>query len=200
MSSGVLVDIRYAARGFRRSPGFTLAAVLSLTLGIGANTAIFSLVNAVLLRTLPVREPDRLVLFTWSTPDRYAGSPVSPTLYQQIRDKNTVLDGFAAVANPQMTLSGGGIAERVNGQSVSGNFFQTLGVKAVIGRVLTPEDDRTPEGPPVCVISYGLWMRRFGADPGAIWTQDSDQRPAIHGAGRHAKSVRRLRSGHANRR
>jgi predicted permease len=161
-------DIRYALRGFRRSPGFTLAAILSLALGIGANTAIFSLVNVILLRTLPVREPNRLVLFTWSTPDRYAGSPVGPELYQQIRDKNTVLDGFVGVANPQMTLSGGGMAERVNGQSVSGNFFGTLGVNATIGRVLTPEDDRIPEGPPVCVISYALWTRRFGGDPAVI--------------------------------
>ena len=159
----MLADIRYALRGFHRSPAFTLVAILSLALGIGANTAIFSLVNAVLLRTLPVREPSRLVIFTLSTPDRFTGSEISPTLYQQIRDKNTVLEGFAAMANRSMTLSGDGIAERVEGQAVSGNFFKTLGVSAVIGRVLTPEDDRIP-GAPACVISYGFWLRRFGGD------------------------------------
>jgi len=159
----MLADIRYALRGFRRSPAFTVVAVLSLALGIGANTAIFSLVNAVLLRTLPVREPNRLVVFTLSTPDRFTGSEISPTLYQQIRDKNTVLEGFAAMSNRSMTLSGDGTAERVEGQAVSGNFFETLGMSAVIGRVLTPEDDA-----PVCVISYGFWLRRFGADRNVV--------------------------------
>src|SRR2546426_12660413 len=164
----MLADIRYALRGFHRSPGFALVAVLSLVLGIGANTAIFSLVNAILLRTLPVREPNRLVIFTLSPPERRTGSAISPTLYQQIRDKNTVLEGFAQVRGLPATLSGGGIAERVNGQLVSGNFFETLGVNALIGRVLTPEDDRIPGAPPVCVISYGFWLRRFGGDRNAI--------------------------------
>jgi predicted permease len=164
----MLADIRYALRGFRRSPGFALVAVLSLALGIGANTAIFSLVNAILLRTLPVRDPNRLVIFALSKPDRFGGSDISATLYQQLRDKNTVLEGFAAMMGPQMTLSGGGTAELVHGKLVSGNFFETLGVNAVIGRVLTPDDDRIPDGHPVCVIGYGLWQRRFGGDPSVI--------------------------------
>ena len=164
----MLADIRYALRGFRCSPAFALVAVLSLALGIGANTAIFSLVNAILLRTLPVREPNRLVLLTLNPPERRTGNAISPTLYQQIRDKNTVLEGFAAVRGVPFTLSGGEIAERVNGQLVSGNFFETLGVNALIGRVLTPEDDRIPGAPPVCVISYGFWLRHFGVDRDVI--------------------------------
>src|SRR2546423_2424610 len=123
----MLADIRYALRGFRRSPAFTFVAILSLALGIGANTAIFSLVNAVLLRTLPVYEANRLVIFTLSTPDRFTGSAISPQLYQQIRDKNTVLERFAAMANRSMTISGEGTAERVEGEAVSDNFFETLG-------------------------------------------------------------------------
>ena len=166
----MLADIRYGLRGFRRSPGFAVVAILSLALGIGANTAIFSLVNAVILRTLPVREPDRLVIFTLSrTPDRFIGSAITRELYEQIRDNNAVLDGFAAVANLPMAIGGSGaIAERVKGQLVSGNFFQTLGVRAVVGRVIAPDDDRVPGSPPVCVISYGLWQRRFGGDRQAI--------------------------------
>ena len=112
----MLADILYALRGFRRSIGFASVAVLSLALGIGANTAIFSLMNAILLRTLPVREPGRLVIFALSTPDRFLGSRIPVELYRQIRDNDTLLDGFAAEGNVPMTLSGGGIAERVDGQ------------------------------------------------------------------------------------
>jgi hypothetical protein len=161
-------DIRYALRGFQRSFGFTLTVVFSLALGIGANTAIFSLVNAILLLTLPVREPNRLVIFTLSTPELFSGNEISLDLFQQIRDKNTVLDEFAGMANPPMTLSFGGASERVDGQVVSGNFFTTLGVNAILGRVLQPEDDRIPDAQPVCVIGYGLWQRRFGGDASAI--------------------------------
>ncbi|HTC89861.1 MAG TPA: ABC transporter permease, partial [Bryobacteraceae bacterium] len=93
---------------------------------------------------------------------------ISAKLYQQIRDSNTVLEGFVAMESWPMTLSGGGIAERVEGQLVSGNFFKTLGVNALIGRVLTPEDDLRPGTQPVCVISYGFWLRRFGGDPNVI--------------------------------
>jgi predicted permease len=164
----MLADLRYALRGFHRSAGFTFVVVLSLALGIGANTAIFSLVNAILLRTLPVREPNRLVIFALGTPDRFSGSEIPLSLFQQIRDKNTVLDEFAGMGNPPMTITGGGSAERVDGQVVSGNFFETLGVGAALGRVLKPEDDRIPDARPVCVISYGLWQRRFGGDAGVI--------------------------------
>jgi predicted permease len=166
----MLADIRYALHGFYRSPAFALVTVLSLTLGIGANTAIFSLVNAILLRSLPVREPDRLVIFTLSSPDRFSGSAISPTLYQQIRDSNTVLEGFAAVTSASMTLSAGA-AERAEGRAVSGNFFQTLGVSAVVGRVILPGDDRMPGSPLVCVLSHGLWLQRLGGNRNVIGKQ-----------------------------
>jgi predicted permease len=166
--SDAMVDIRYALRGFCRSPIFALVAVLSLALGIGANIATFNLVNTILLRTLPVYQPDRLVIFALSAPDRFFGSQIPLKLFQQLRDKNTVLDGFAGAGNPPMTLSGVGIAERVNGQIVSGNYFETLGVNAIIGRVLTANDDHIPDAGPVCVIGYGFWMRRFGGDRNVI--------------------------------
>jgi len=158
-------DVRYALRGFRRSPGFTLAAVVSLALGIGANTAIFSLANAVLLRKLPVREPDRLVVFGLNAA---GASPISQALFLQVRERNTVLEEFAGVTFPPITIAGDGSAERLNGLLVSGSFFETLGVRALIGRVLTPDDDRIPDSPSVCVLGYGLWQRRFAKDPGVI--------------------------------
>jgi MacB-like periplasmic core domain len=165
----MVADVRYALRGFQRSPGFASVAVLSLTLGIGANTAIFSLVNAILLRQLPVREPDRLVIFALNSPEgRFGGSPISQALYRQISAKNTVLEGFAGAVPPPITLAGDGNAERLNGVLVSGNVFETLGLNAALGRVLKPEDDRIPDSPPVCVIGYGLWQRRFGKDPRVI--------------------------------
>jgi putative ABC transport system permease protein len=163
----MLADFRYALRGLYRSPAVASVAVLSLALGIGANTAIFSLVNAILLRTLPVRDPSRLVIFTLSSPDRFAGSAISPVLYQEIGAKNSVLEGFGAVAGAPITVAGGS-SERVNGLLVSGNFFEILGVSAVIGRVLTPEDDRIPDSPAVCVLSYGLWQRSFAGDRNVI--------------------------------
>jgi predicted permease len=164
----MLTDTRYALRGFIRSPAFVLVTVLSLALGIGANTAIFSLLNAVLLRTLPVLDPSRLVIFTLNTPDRFIGSAISATAYEKIRDNNAVLDGFAAVTGALTPMSERGSVENVSGELVSGNFFQTLGVSAMLGRILLPEDDRIPDSPAVCVLSYRLWQQRFGANPDVI--------------------------------
>jgi predicted permease len=162
----MLANIRCTVRGFRRSPGFVIAAIVSLALGIGANTAIFSLINAILLRPLPVREPNRLVLFTLSQPDKYAGSTVPSALYRQMRDQSDVLTGLAAFTGMPMTTISDEGAERTQGLAVSGNFFETLGVSASIGRVLTAEDERGREL--VCVISYGFWLRRFGGVPTAV--------------------------------
>ena len=159
----MLADIRYAVRGFYRSPGFAIVAVLSLALGIGANTAIFSLINAILLRTLPVRDADRLVVFTLKTPGPFDGNNISQAIYGQIRDKNSSLEGFAAITGSFVALSDGEGLERVDGSAVSVNFFQTLGLNAMIGRVPTAED-----GDQVCVISYPLWLRRFHGDTSVI--------------------------------
>jgi predicted permease len=156
-------DLYIAARSLRRSPVFSVTIVALLALGIGANTAIFSLMNAVLLRTLPVREPDRLVLFNLKPPRHSSYYMIPQSMYRRIRDTNLVFEGFAAATFPPLML-GDGRAERVNGLLVSGTFFKTLGVNALLGRVITPEDDRSA----VCVIGYGLWQRRFGNDPGVI--------------------------------
>lgn len=161
----MLADIHYAIRSFYRTPGFAIVAVLSLALGIGANTAIFSLVNAILLRTLPVRDADRLVIFTLKTPTpaRFGGTNISQAIYGQIRDKNSALEGFAAITGSFVALSDGEGSERIDGSAVSVNFFETLGLNAMIGRVPKAED-----GDQVCVISYALWLRRFHGDTSVI--------------------------------
>lgn len=163
-----LAGLCIAGRRLCKSPRFAIAVVILLALGIGANTAVFSLMNAVLMRMLPVPEPHRLVLFAVDDSNGSSQYMIPQAVYRQIREGNSVLEGFAAATFPPITLSSGGIAERVNGMLVSGSFFETLGVNAVLGRVLTPDDDHFPVSPAVCVISYGLWQRRFGGDPGVI--------------------------------
>jgi predicted permease len=164
----MLADLHYALRGFRRSPAFTLVAILSLALGIGANTAIFSLVNAVMLRRMALPNVDRLFAFSFNAPSVFAIYPLERRVYREIRDRNHVFDNFGGVTFPSVTITGGGAAERLNGLLVTGNFFETLGVHAVVGRVLTPDDDRAPDSPAVCVLGYGLWQRRFGLDPSIV--------------------------------
>lgn len=163
-----LAGLYIAGRRLCKSPGFTIPVVALLALGIGANTAIFSLINAVWTRTLPVPEPNRLVLFAVDDSSGSSRYMIPRDVYRQIREQNSVLEEFAAATFPPITLSSDGIAERVNGMLVSGSFFETLGVDAALGRLLTPDDDRLPVSPAVCVISYGLWQRRFGEDPSVI--------------------------------
>jgi predicted permease len=162
-------DIRYGARMLGKSPGFTTVAVLTLALGIGANTAIFTLVNALLLRSLPtVRDPQQLVLVT----DNGWASLHYP-LYEQLRDGNRSLSGLfacASVEKHRVRIEGSEAAkaEPVWDQVVSGNFFSVLGTAAAFGRILTPNDDRPGDPQAVTVISYDFWQRRFGRDPAAI--------------------------------
>jgi predicted permease len=152
----------------RRHPGFTLIAVLSLALGIGANTAIFSVVNAALLRPLPVKEPDRLVGLYRKIPQDPNYNRFSYPNYTDTRDRNQSFAGLAAYFFTPMNLSSGGQTERLFGKIVTGNYFSVLGVEFTQGRAFLPEEDRTPGTHPVAVISHGLWQRRFGGDPNLI--------------------------------
>ncbi len=157
-------DLRYGARMLMKQPGFTLIAVLTLALGIGANTAIFSLVNTVLLRPLPIRQPERVVEITPLRKGADIGAFPYP-FYRDFHDQNQVLEGLAAYSFVPLSLSWNGNNERLWGYLVSGNYFDLLGVRAVQGRMFTQEEDRAPGAHPVAVVSYGSWQRRFGGDP-----------------------------------
>ena len=172
-------DLRYAGRGMLQSPGLTAVAVLSLALGIGANTAIFSFVNALILKMLPVQNPKALV---WFGPGDASGNSggfpggdmnlFSYTMYRDIAQRNQVFSGVAAVSSWQFTLQGiverGQHLEPMKTQLVSGTYFNVLGVNPVVGRVFTDADDRVLGGHPVAVISYGWWTTRFARDPSAL--------------------------------
>ena len=160
-------DLRYAARTLLKKPGFTLIAIITLGLGIGANTAIFSLVNTVTARRLPVAAAERIVEVTPLGNDASVGAFSYPT-YKDFRDKNEVFDGLATYLPVPMNLSQSGVNERVWGYLASGNYFDTLGVGAFIGRMFTQEDDRVPGAHPVAVVSYGCWQRRFAGDPNLV--------------------------------
>ncbi len=166
MEDEMFQDLRYGARMLLKNPGFTLIAVFTLALGIGANTAIFTLLDKVLIRTLPVAQPHQLVAFVKDG----GGDPLSFSypLYTELRDRNEVLSELAAYWQQPFSMSDGNEAERVIGQIVSGNYFAALGVRPALGRFFLPEEDRTRGTHPVVVISHGLWRRRFGADPGVI--------------------------------
>jgi putative ABC transport system permease protein len=154
-------DLRYAARMLRKQPGFTAAAVLTLALGIGANTAIFSLVNAALLQRLPVADRDRLAYVQRAK----NGGMFSYPLYAAVRDGNDVFTGFAAWGGIEASLNSGNETEHILGFIVSGNFFDVLGVGAEKGRLFSPSDDVTPGGHPVAVISHDFWQTHFAGRP-----------------------------------
>jgi predicted permease len=162
--SDVLQDLRYAARMLRRQPGFTIAAVLTLALGIGANTAVFSLVNATLLQRLPVADREGLVYVYRGA----VGNVFSYPQYAALRDHNRSFEGLAGWGGITASLNAGESAELVSGVIVTGNFFDVLGLRAVRGRLLTPRDDETPGAHPVAVISHQFWHSRFGGRDDAI--------------------------------
>ncbi len=155
-------DIRRSLRTLMKRPAFLAAAVLTLALGIGANTALFSVVNAVLLRQLPFAHADRTVWITGVRPDRN-DAPFSLPDFLDYRDHTDSLDSISAVGSWSGNLTGRGDPERLTGVRVSANLFETLGVNAAVGRTLEPEDDR-PGAPSVVVMTSGLWQRRFGGD------------------------------------
>jgi putative ABC transport system permease protein len=161
----MIPSVRYGLRLMRRSPGFTLAAVLTLGLGIGANTAMFSVVYAVLLRPLPVEHPERLVFLSGSNPLRPgAGIPFSVAAYESLRDGNSSLASVAAFAGEGLTLTGAGDPLRLQAQRVSANFFRVLAVQPAAGRAFEDAEGRDGAAP-VALVSDGLWQRRFGGDP-----------------------------------
>ena len=160
-------DVRYGVRMLRKNPGFTTVAVLTLALGIGANTAIFSLINAVLLKTLPVSHPEELVLLRWESPHNMTDSLPYPT-FAQLRDSSRAFEGMFAFMNVRLATVIDGKQGTAAGELVSGSYFSLLGVPAVAGRAFTPEEDRVPGGNPVAVISYGYWKRQFGLSPSAV--------------------------------
>jgi putative ABC transport system permease protein len=161
-------DLRFGARMLRRSPSFTVAAVLALALGIGANTAIFSVVNTVLLRPLPYQDPDRLAM-VWeeSALQGFPRNSVSAANYIDWRAQNQVFEDMAIIGRMNFNLTGEGEPERIDGRRVSANFFPLLGVKPHLGRAFLPEEDQ-PGNSRVVIMSYGLWQRRFGSDANII--------------------------------
>ncbi len=162
-------DLRYATRGLRQNKAFAIAAVLSLALGIGANTAIFTLFRALMLRMLPVARPQELVTLyrTGGWGRGYSSYP----LYLEIQKRGDLFQAVLArssVDKVRFSTGAPGGAETVQREHVTGNYFQTLGVGAAIGRLIGDEDNRTPHAHPVAVLSYDFWQRRFGGDPGVL--------------------------------
>lgn len=164
-------DLRYAFRQLRKNPGFTAVAVLTLALGIGANTALFTLLDQLLLRLLPVKDPQELVLLT-ARGDHYGSNfgsnAISYPMYQDFRDHESlngpVFKGLMCRFGTAVNLSFEGTTERASGELVSGNYFRVLGVGALLGRTLAPDDNRSPGGHPVVVLSHGFWKARFASN------------------------------------
>ena len=151
-------DARYAIRALRQSPTFTAVAVLSLALGIGANTAIFSILDAVIMKPLPVRDPGQLAHLHHTGDDSYTNA-----IWEQLHDRQDVFSSAFAYGQADFDLADGGERRPAKGVYVSGDYFRTLGVRAAIGRVLTTSDDRRG-GAPVAVLNYGFWQRAYGGD------------------------------------
>ncbi|HTV66600.1 MAG TPA: ADOP family duplicated permease, partial [Bryocella sp.] len=174
----MLEDLKFAVRQLRKSPGFALAAVLTLALGIGANTAIFSLLDQALLQTLPVRDPQQLVLLqatpynVWNgmtsinggDPSAYFSYP----MYRDLRDRNTVFSGLIAMVQVQAGVMWRGQSTLVTAELVSGNYFDVLGVNPAVGRLLVQSDDMTKNGSPVAVLNFNYWKQHFASDPHVV--------------------------------
>jgi predicted permease len=180
-------DLRYGLRRLRRSAGFTAVAALTLALGIGANTAIFSLFNSILLSSVPVRDPNHLLILQWFARTKpmssygsfgdcapqiegsgESGCSFSYPMFQEIRSKTNVFSSVAAFAGPaELALTGSGPASMARGELVSGDYFQTLGVRAFLGRTLERADE-APGAAPVAVLSYAYWINRFAGDASAV--------------------------------
>ena len=175
MFTGLRRDCRYAVRTLVRESGFTAVIVITLALGIGGTAAVFSAVDAVLLKSVPVADPDRVVnVYTvWAaraTANSSGGDQVGTSSYPDYADlrDSGVLGGLATFAGISLTLDTGGLTERIDGQVVSGNYFDVAGVRPAAGRTFSPEEDRIGSAVRVAVLSHGLWQRRFGAEIGTV--------------------------------
>jgi predicted permease len=173
--TGLFQDLRYALRQLRKSPGFATVAILTLTLGIGANTAIFSLLDQALLRSLPVKDVDRLVVL------KYAGSNTgriqsrtdghfyfSYPMYRDLRDRNSVFSGLIATDSTQIGVQWHNQPGLASAEIVSGNYFDVLSLQPALGRLFVAADDLVPDANPVVVLSFSYWQRRLGSDPGIL--------------------------------
>jgi predicted permease len=173
--SGLLQDLRYALRQLRTAPGFTTVVIVTLALGIGANTAIFSLLDQVLLRSLPVKNADRLVILQMTGKDTGSMSArtdhkfyFSYPMYRDLRDRNAVFSGLIATDFAQAGVQWHNQPELVWAELVSGNYFDVLGVQSALGRLFVASDDLVENANPLAVLSFNYWQRRFGADPGIL--------------------------------
>jgi predicted permease len=162
----LLHDLKYSLRAYLQSPGFTLTALATLALGIGANTAVFSVVNAVLLKPIPFPDPDRLVMFMNSTPQDVFPA-CSPAKFQHYREQTSVTQDASAFRTGIVNYTGGESPEQLQSAQVSANYFRLFGAPVIRGRTFSAEEDR-PHGPLVALISEGLWKRRFGGDPNIL--------------------------------
>ena len=159
-------DLIYGVRMLRRNPGFTAVVVLTLALGIGANTAMFTAINAVIFKPMPVSDPEELVmLYTWRENSFAKSQPSSHYDYVYYRDNNSVFADVAGFGLEVASLGSGQESQMVIGEVVSGNYFDVLGVRPLLGRFFAPEEDATPGTHPVVVVSEALWRGRFGSDP-----------------------------------
>ena len=157
----VLQDLIYALRRLLKSPGFTIVAIVTLGLAIGANTTVFSAINALILRPLPVERPNELVFFSQGRDSQNQSYPN----YRDFRDRTRTLSGLIAFRVAMMALSHTGTNARIWGYEATGNYFQVLGVYPALGRFFTPAEDQKPGANPYAVISYSCWQHRFGGDP-----------------------------------
>ncbi|HEX7727665.1 MAG TPA: ABC transporter permease, partial [Terracidiphilus sp.] len=172
----LLQDVRYGLRQLRKSPGFALTAIVTLALGIGANTAVFTLFDQALLRMLPVHRPQELVRFHWKGAFRGSMSSFggdshnyfSYPMYKDLRDQNQVFSGVIASDKCSVGFSWHNQAENEHAEVVSGNYFQVLGLAPALGRLFTQQDDTAKDANPVVVLSYNEWKTRFASDPAIV--------------------------------
>jgi predicted permease len=181
MWADTVQDVSFALRSLRKSPGFAAVAVLTLALGIGANTTIFSVINGVLLRPLPYRDAGRLV-FLWTSSGGLARAPLTPARFLDFRDRMTSVSALAGICQFGVTVTGAGAPEQIDASSVSSSFFDVLGARPLLGDPFhtNAADERA------VVLSYGLWVRRFGADAGIVGREIT-----VNGAARRVAAVMR---------